>query len=246
MNYRSQVACAWSGPLMTLGFFVGLWLIAHFIWPPSPELGPGEIAAFFQTDTVLKRLGLLIAMVSTGLLAPFYAVISVQMRRIEKVSLPLTYAQLVAGACTVVEIVLPMMLWQGIAYRPDRDPVVTQTLNDVAWLTFIGTTTTVLIQNLIIAVVIFQDTSERPVFPRWFGYFNVFCVLGIFPAGLVPFFKRGPLAWDGSIVWGIGVAAFFVWIIISAVLVHAAARRQRDEAAPFDETAEPVESAVPA
>jgi hypothetical protein len=229
MNYRSQVVCAWCGPLMTLGFFIGLWPLAHFIWPPAPSAGAAEIAAFFQTDTVLKRLGLFIAMVCTGLLAPFYAVISVQMKRIENVSLPLTYTQLVAGACTVLEIVLPMMLWQGIAYRPDRDPVVTQALNDVAWLTFLGLTTTVLIQNVVWGVVIMQDKAERPIFPRWFAYFNFFCVAGVFPAGLVPFFKSGPLAWDGIIVWGIGVTVFFVWIVLGAVLIHGAARRQRDE-----------------
>ena len=75
------------------------------------------------------------------------------MRRIEGASRTLVYAQLAAGERgTVLEIILPLMLWQGVAYRPERDPVVTQALNDVAWLTFIGTTTTVLIQNLIIGV----------------------------------------------------------------------------------------------
>lgn len=231
MNYRSQVACAWCGPLMTFGFFVGLLPIAHFIMPPLPSWSAEQIAAFMQDDTVLKRLGLFIAMLSTGLLAPFYAVISIQMKRIEKASPVLAYAQLVAGACTVLEIVLPMMLWQGILYRPERDPVVTQALNDVAWLTFLGLTTTVLIQNVLWGAVILQDKQQRPIFPRWWAYFNFFCVAGVFPAGLVPFFKEGPLAWNGIIVWGIGVAVFFVWIVGGAILLHAAARRERDEAA---------------
>lgn len=229
MNYRSQVVCAWCGPLMTLGFFIGLWPLAHFIWPPAPSETAEQIALFFQTDTVMKRTGLFIAMLSTGLLAPFYAVISVQMKRIEGVSLPLTYTQLVAGACTVLEIVLPMMLWQGVAYRPDRDPVVTQALNDVAWLTFLGLTTTVLIQNVVIGVIVLQDKSPNPIFPRWFAYFNFFAVAGVMPAGFVPFFKSGPLAWNGMIVWAIGVAVFFVWICLTAWLIQVAAGRQRDE-----------------
>jgi hypothetical protein len=215
---------------MTLGFFIGLWPLAHFIWPPSPGMSAPEVAAFFQDDTVLIRLGLFIAMLSTGLLAPFYAVVSVQMKRIEgKYSLPLTYTQLVAGACTVLEIILPLMLWQGVAYRPDGDPVVTQALNDVAWLTFLGTTTTVLIQNLVIGMIVLQDKSPNPVFPRWFAYFNFFAVAGVMPAGFVPFFKSGPLAWDGIIIWGIGVAVFFVWICLTAWLLHVAAGRERDE-----------------
>jgi hypothetical protein len=230
MNYRSQVACAWCGPLMTLGFFIGLLPIAHFIWPPAPGWSALHIAHWFQTDTLGKRAGLFIAMVPTGLLAPFYAVISNQMRRIEGVSKPLTYSQLVAGACTVLEIILPLMLWQGVAYRPFRDPVVTQALNDVAWLTFLGTTTTVLAQNAIIGAVVLQDKAAHPVFPRWYADLNFFAVAGVMPAGFVEFFKSGPLAWDGAIVWGVGVAIFFIWICISAWLVILAARQERDTA----------------
>jgi len=229
VNYRSQVFCAWCGPVMTLGFFIGLWPLAHFIWPPAPTETAEQIAQFFQTDTVLKRTGLFIAMLSTGLLAPFYAVISVQMKRIEGVSLPLTYTQLVAGACTVLEIILPLMLWQGVAYRPDRDIELTQTLNDIAWLIFLGTTTTVLIQNLVIGMITLQDKSAVPVFPRWYAYFNFFAVAGVMPAGFVVFFRTGPLAWNGIIVWAIGVAVFFVWICATAWLIQVAAGRQREE-----------------
>ncbi|MBB3606153.1 hypothetical protein FHT40_005842 [Mycolicibacterium sp. BK556] len=227
MNYRNQVVCAWCGPLMTLLFFIGLLPLAHFIWPPAPSESAAQIAAFFQDDTVAKRLGVFIAMVGTGLLAPFYAVISQQMRRIEGVSRTLVYGQLAAAACTTLEIILPLMLWQGILYRPDRDPAITQALNDVAWLTFIGTTTTVLVQNAIIGVIVLQDKSPNPVYPRWYAYLNFFAVMGVFPAGLVVFFKEGPLAWNGIIVWGIGVAIFFIWICVTAYLVIAAAARER-------------------
>jgi len=229
VNYRSQVFCAWCGPVMTLGFFIGLWPLAHFIWPPAPTETAEQIAQFFQTDTVLKRTGLFIAMLSTGLLAPFYAVISVQMKRIEGASLPLTYTQLVAGACTVLEIILPLMLWQGVAYRPDRDIELTQTLNDIAWLIFLGTTTTVLIQNLVIGMITLLDKGAVPVFPRWYAYFNFFAVAGVMPAGFVVFFRTGPLAWNGIIVWAIGVAVFFVWICATAWLIQVAAGRQREE-----------------
>ena len=99
----------------------------------------------------------------------------------------------------------------------------------MAWLTFIGTTTTVLIQNAIIGVIVLQDRNPVPVFPRWYAYLNFFAVLGVFPAGLVVFFKEGPLAWNGIIVWGIGVAIFFIWICVTAYLVIAEARRDRGE-----------------
>jgi len=63
-------------------------------------------------------------------------------------------------------------------------------------------------------------------------------VLGVFPAGLVVFFKEGPLAWNGIIVWGIGVAIFFIWICVTAYLVIAVARRERDD--------NPAAEAIPA
>jgi hypothetical protein len=43
------------------------------------------------------------------------------------------------------------------------------------------------------------------------------------------FFKNGPFAWNGFIVWGIGVAIFLIWILATAYLVIAAAARERDE-----------------
>jgi hypothetical protein len=54
----------------------------------------------------------------------------------------------------------------------------------------------------------------------------------------VVFFKEGPLAWNGIIVWGIGVAIFFIWICVTAYLVIAAARRERDD--------NPAAEAIPA
>src|SRR5262245_29929553 len=61
MSYRNQIACALCGPLMTLGFFVGLWLLADFIMPPSPSDSAAEIAAFFSDDTTAIRAGLFVA-----------------------------------------------------------------------------------------------------------------------------------------------------------------------------------------
>ena len=133
------------------------------------------------------------------------------------------------GAATVLEIILPLMLWQGIAFRPERNPEITQTLNDISWIIFLVTTTTVLLQNLVIGMLVLQDKSANPIFPRWYAYFNFFAVAGVMPAGFVVFFRTGPLTWKGIIVWAIGVSVFFVWICATAWLIHVAAGRQRDE-----------------
>jgi hypothetical protein len=229
MSYRVQIACAWCGPLMTLGFFVGLMLLAGFIPPPSPADSAAQIAEMFRENTTLIRLGLFIAMLATGLLCPFYAVIAVQMKRIEGRSSPLTYTQIIAGACSTLEIVFPMMIWQAAAFRPERDDEFIRTLNDMAWLPFLGLTTTVVIQNFVIGTIILRDTRRTPIFPRWYGYLNFFVGLLVLPAGFIVFFKTGPFAWDGLIAWWIPVAAFFCWIILTAVLATKAAKQQHTD-----------------
>lgn len=116
------------------------------------------------------------------------------------------------------------MIWQAAAFRPERDPATTQTLNDLAWLPFLGLTTTVIIQNVVLAAVVLRDPRQRPLLPRWYGYTNLWVALGIVPAGFIVFFKTGPLAWDGLLAWWLPVAVFFFWIILTAVLLHRSAR----------------------
>jgi hypothetical protein len=229
VKHRTQVICAWCGPVMTLGFFIGLMLCAHFIPPPSPAASADQIAAMFRNNTSGIRIGLFISMLATGLLCPFYSAITIQMRRIEGHWSALSVTQAVAGACSTLEIVLPMMIWQAAAFRPERDPVTTQALNDMAWLPFLGLTTTVIIQNVVLGIVILADHRAQPLLPRWYGYLNFFAGMGIVPAGFIVFFKTGPLAWDGIIAWWLPVAVFFCWIILTAVLLTQSAGRTRDE-----------------
>ena len=92
--------------------------------------------------------------------------------------------------------------------------------------TGLGLTTTVVIQNAVIGAIILRDARPRPILPRWFAYVNVWVGLMIVPAGFIVFFKTGPFAWDGLLAWWMPVAAFFCWIILTAVLVTQAAIRQ--------------------
>jgi hypothetical protein len=66
-------------------------------------------------------------------------------------------------------------------------------------------------QQVPIAVAILLDRSPRPVFPRWVGYLNLWVPLSCFPAFLIYFFKSRPLAWQGILVFYLGLATFGAW-----------------------------------
>ncbi|EHB59223.1 hypothetical protein MycrhDRAFT_1659 [Mycolicibacterium rhodesiae JS60] len=210
----TQKASAWCGPGVIVVCLIGLALCAGFAPPPAPLTSPAGIAAIFQERIFGIRTGMMVMVLGAALLGPFFAVISVQMRRIEGPRPTLAYAQLVLGACFILEIILPMMALQTAAFRPDRDAAIQQTLHDMGWLTFFGVASTGFVQLVIIGVVILQDTQPAPVMPRWAGYFNIWVGFAFFPGTVMIYFKSGPFAWDGVFIFWIPFTAFFLWLLI--------------------------------
>lgn len=210
----NQKVSAWCGPGVILVCVIGLALCARFVPPPAPLTSPAGIAAIFQQRTIGIRAGIMVVVLGAALLGPFFAVISVQMRRIEGPRPTLAYAQLMLGACFILEIIFPMMAIQTAAFRPERNGSIQQTLNDLGWLTFFGVASTGFVQLVIIGVVILQDTRQEPAFPRWVGYFNIWVGLAFAPGTVMIFFKSGPLAWDGIFIFWIPFTAFFLWLLI--------------------------------
>ena len=134
----TQKASAWCGPAVIVVCIVGLAVCARFVAPPTPLTSPAGIAAIFQQRTLGIRTGMMVMVLGAALLGPFFAVISVQMRRIEGPRPTLAYAQLMLGACFILEIIFPMMAIQTAVFRPERDSAIQQTFNDMGWLTFFG------------------------------------------------------------------------------------------------------------
>jgi hypothetical protein len=174
----------------------------------------------------LIRLGLLMAMGSCVFFLPWVAVISVQMQRIEGRYPGLAWVQLVGGGLAMMIILLPMMIWITISFRPERDPNLMLLLNDLAWLIFTMAFAPFVSQGLAIAFAIFSDKSEPPVFPRWAGYYNLWVALLFVPTGLIVFFKSGPFAWNGIIGFWIPVANFGIWFGVMFKLLRDAIAQQ--------------------
>lgn len=228
----TQRLFAWCGPLLMLIFLAGFWPVAGFLPPPSPEDGAAEIAAFFADDTTAIRLGLWMTTFAAALFAPWMVAIFVQMRRIEGREAPLAHLQLALGAIFVLEFIFPLMIWQAAAFRPLEDPELTQRLNDLGWLMFVGVVSTGVLEAIVIGAAILRDRRAEPVFPRWAGYLNLWCALTFVGGGLCVFFKSGPFAWNGVIAWWLLLVGFAVWILAMSfcLLRYAIPHQQVEEA----------------
>src|SRR5581483_9149477 len=133
-NRPLQMLCVWCGPAMVFGWIASFVLLAGFIPPPSPDLTPEQLVALYSGHTGVIRLGLMLTMFASALLVPFAAVISAQMRRIEGDRAVLAPTQLISGGLLALEFILPLMVWQTAAYRPEISPVLVRLLNDMGWL----------------------------------------------------------------------------------------------------------------
>lgn len=226
MNTKNQLICAWAGVAFLLLFFIGLWPVAKFFPPHSPTASAAEIAAIYQQDTTVIRLGMLIMMVAAALQLPFAAAISMQLKRIEGPFPVMAYTQLGAGALAVFILTVPVMVFIAATFRPERAIEMTQLLNDLGWLLFVMPFGPAVIQSLAIGLAILSDKSPKPVFPRWLAFFNFWVAVLFLPGGMIPFFKTGPFAWNGVIAFWIPAGVFGVWFIVMFPMLLKAIKSQ--------------------
>jgi hypothetical protein len=228
MNARSQRVCAWAGPVCAVTWVVGFFFLAGFIPPPSPSMDAHQIATMFAEHGGRIRAGLIIVGFGGAIYCPWAAAISVQLKRIEGRFSPMTYTQLGMGSVFVLIFIVPVMMWQAAAFRPMENIEITHRFNDMAWMLFIGPVCTIFVQGMAITIAILSDKSERPVLPRWLGWFNLWAQIIYLPGILIPYFKSGPLAWNGLLAFWIPVVVFTVWLcLITAMLLRAINEQER-------------------
>jgi len=223
VSNRSQQLCVWSGPLFCALFAVGMVALAQFIPPPKAHDSAADVVKLYTEHTDRLRAGLVLMMIGAAFFAPWSAAVSAQLKRIEGHFSPLSYTQLACGAAGVLIVLLPVMIMIVASFRPERDPELTQTLNDLAWIPFVMVFSPVMVQQLSIGIAVLAD-HEQKVFPRWAAYFNFWCAVLLLPAVLIPFFKTGPFAWHGIFEFWLAAVVFFGWIVVMTVLLLKAGR----------------------
>jgi hypothetical protein len=225
LTNRILTLCAWAGPATVVVALIG-WLIAGVLpIPLGSESSVEDVVNFYSHDTRVIA-GLVISTIGVGLVFPLIAVIAVHMVRMEGRTPILTFLQLITGAATGVCLLLPLLLMTTIAFRPDRSPELTMTLNDIAWLLFITPIAPFMIQNVAIGVAILND--KRQTLPRWVGYVNFWVAFSFIPDPLAFFFHSGPFAWRGIFIFWLALTTYAIFLIVMGLTLRKAIRESAD------------------
>lgn len=229
---------AWSGPIGIALVLVGWMVLAGFLPPPSPDLSPQQVADLWADHTNLKRLGMVMCVWGGTLYVPFTVAVGVLLRRTETGDRVLSTAQTALGTFGTVFFTLNFLILAVVAFRPARPSEVTQQLHDLGFIMTFSPVAPFTLQYIVIGVAILQDRSGSPVFPRWVAYANFWIGLLLVPASFIPFFKNGPMAWNGVLSFWIPVVVFVAWFGVmfwamrAAVLRTALAEGDRADVAP--------------
>jgi hypothetical protein len=121
MSPTTQKAFAWCGVAFPLLAFPAMAMMG-LIPPFAPSRTAEQVAAFWSTNTGLKRFGIVLYLASAGLQVPFSALIAARVRQLEGRLTPLTCVQVIAAAAALMSIILPAFVLPAASYRPARDP----------------------------------------------------------------------------------------------------------------------------
>ncbi|MBD8561817.1 hypothetical protein IFT91_24455 [Pseudomonas fluorescens] len=206
--------CAWLGPVGMLLLFLAMVPAGGFLPPPSPALEAAQLASFYAGNTLGIRLASMLFVTGTACYVVFYVAVSAAMMRMRPHSMLLSAIQLSSGIVGILPLFFAGMLLGVIAFRPERSADLVQAISDFAWVLIIMPASSVLPQFVALAIAIFRDRSEHPVFPRWVGYINIWTGV-LFQSSLMTLlFHRGPFAWDGLFAFWVPFTAFAVWFYV--------------------------------
>nr|WP_238438677.1 hypothetical protein [Frankia nepalensis] len=209
-----------------------LWIAAFFLFPGflppmSPGSAPSEVAAFYGDHTARIRYSMILFNWFCVALIPVLMLIVERMRGMAHRTPIMRYCMIGCAGAAPIAFLTATIFWLLAAFRPDRAPELTQLYNDLGWITFTCGVPFLVAQSLFLAVSIFLDQQEKPVFGRWVAYFNVLVAVALVPAGFAGLAHSGVLAWDGLLSFWVKNIAIALWIIVMSVVLGRALPRDR-------------------
>jgi hypothetical protein len=233
---RNLMLLVWTGPVGIALVLLGWMVFAGFLPPPSPALPAHRVAEVWATHTNLKRLGMILCVWGGSLYVPFTVAVGILLRRSESGERVLSTAQTALGTFGTVFFSLNFLMLAVVAYRPDQPVQVIQPLHDFGFIMTFAPVAPFTFQYFAIGVAILQDRASVPTFPRWVAYVNFWIAILLIPASAIPFFKTGPMAWNGILSFWIPVAVFVAWFVVMFWVMRDAV--MRSPAQPTSETSD--------
>ncbi|HET6735695.1 hypothetical protein [Mycobacterium sp.] len=227
----TQRICLWTVPVIGAILAAAFVAFPGFFPPMSPEMTAEEVAAFYREHASQIQFSMVTFNLFGVMLIPFSAVIVIQMKRMATPSQVLAYCYLTAAASGATVFALADLFWLLAAFRPARDPELIMLLNDMAWIIFIAPVGMFVVQNICLALAVFLDERDRPVFPRWVAPFSLLVGAALTPAAGAAVFTTGPLAWNGSISFWMRLIALGIYIAVMFFVARSAITRQAEEEA---------------
>lgn len=227
-------------------FFGAVMLVAFvafpgFFPPMSPRTSADQVAAFYRDHRAAIRFSMITFNFCGVMLMPLFMVVVYQMKRMATPTQVFAYSYLSAVVSGVTLFALADLFWLIAAFRPERDPHLLLLLNDLAWITFVAPVGMVIGQNLCLALGIFFDAHDEPIFPRWVGVVSVVTAVAMAPSAAAAAVQTGPLAWNGAISFWLRIGAYAVFLVVMFFAARAAvAREERDAQRGVDESLESI------
>jgi len=219
----------WSLPAVAIIWISAFVLFPGFTPPMSPTMSAEQVAAFYRDPAHLSRIRgsmILFNWFCVGLI-PVLILIMMQIRRMAHRTPIFAYCMLGCAAGGPTIFLVANIFWLLAAFRPERNPELTQMYNDLAWITFTTGVPFLIAQSVILALAIYFDDPQQPVLPRWVAHFNLLVAAALVPAAFVALTLSGPVAWDGVLSFWLKNIAVGVWIVVMGAVLGRAIHRER-------------------
>jgi hypothetical protein len=222
-----ELILLWTLPALAIIWITAFFLFPGFVHPMSPTMSAEEVAAFYRDETARIRYSMILFNWFGVGLIPIVMLLAMQMRRMAHRTPILSYSLIACAGGPPSLFLIANMFWLLAAFRPERAPELTQLFNDLAWVTFTVLVPYLIAQSLLLALAIYWDRQDEPIFKPWVAHFNLLVAATLVPAAFTGLAFTGPIAWDGVLSFWVKNIAIAVWIIVMGVVLGQTIRRQR-------------------
>ncbi|CUU57911.1 hypothetical protein Ga0074812_115113 [Parafrankia irregularis] len=215
----------WTLPAAAVLWVAAFFLFPGFLPPMSPRSSADEVAAFYRENTARVRYSMIVFNWFCVALIPILMLIVERMRGMTQRTPVLRYCMIGCAGAAPIAFLTASVFWLLAAFRPERAPELTQLYNDLAWITLTCGVPFLVAQSLFLAVAIYLDRQETPVFRTWIAHFNVAVAVALVPAGFAGLAHNGVFAWDGFLAFWVRNSAIALWIIVMSIVLARAVPR---------------------